>query len=168
MDWNERERRSEVQILGRIREQTIPAEPRVTWLSQRKPEQFGEVLNRNSGKVPSSHRKGAYCGSVFSVHDYSWSFGENLPQLLESGQISTISPGSSADKESACNAGDPSLIPGLGRSPGEGLGYPLQYSCLENPHGQRSLVGYISQDGKELAEQLSTHTNHLFIYTIKI
>ena len=36
-------------------------------------------------------------------------------------------PGSSAGKESACNAGDPGLIPGLGRSPGEGKGYPLQY-----------------------------------------
>ena len=35
---------------------------------------------------------------------------------------------SSADKESACNAGDPSLIPGLGRSAGEGIGYPVQYS----------------------------------------
>ena len=35
--------------------------------------------------------------------------------------------------ESACNAGDQSSIPGLGRSPGEGNGYPLQYSCLENP-----------------------------------
>ena len=41
-------------------------------------------------------------------------------------------PGSSAGKESACNAGDPGLIPGLGRSPGEGKGYPLQYSGLEN------------------------------------
>ena len=37
-------------------------------------------------------------------------------------------PGSSAGKESACNAGDPSLIPGSGRSPGEGVGYPVQYS----------------------------------------
>ena len=37
-------------------------------------------------------------------------------------------PGSSAGKESTCNAGDPSPIPGLGRSPGEGIGYPLQYS----------------------------------------
>ena len=34
---------------------------------------------------------------------------------------------------SACNAGDPGLIPGSGRSPGEGNGNPLQYSCLENP-----------------------------------
>ena len=41
-------------------------------------------------------------------------------------------PDSSADKESACNAGDLGSIPGLGRSPGEGKGYPLQYSGLEN------------------------------------
>ena len=39
-----------------------------------------------------------------------------------------VFPGSSAGKESACNAGDPSLSPGLGRSSGEGIGYPLQYS----------------------------------------
>ena len=41
-------------------------------------------------------------------------------------------PGDSDSKESACNAGDPSLIPGSVRSPGEGNGYPLQYFCLEN------------------------------------
>ena len=41
-------------------------------------------------------------------------------------------PCGSAGKESACNAGDLGLIPGLGRSPGEGKGYPLQYSGLEN------------------------------------
>ena len=37
-------------------------------------------------------------------------------------------PGGSAGKESTCNAGDPSSVPGLGRSAGEGIGYPLQYS----------------------------------------
>ena len=42
-------------------------------------------------------------------------------------------PGGSAGKESACNAEDLGLIPRLGRSPGEGNGYPLQYSGLENP-----------------------------------
>ena len=42
-------------------------------------------------------------------------------------------PSGSVGKESACNAGDPGSIPGLGRSPGEGNGNPLQYSCLENP-----------------------------------
>ena len=42
-------------------------------------------------------------------------------------------PGGSGGKESACNVGDPGLIPGLGRCPGEGNGSPLQYSCLGNP-----------------------------------
>ena len=41
--------------------------------------------------------------------------------------------GGSDSKESACNAGDPGLSPGSGRSPGEGDGNPLQYSCLGNP-----------------------------------
>ena len=41
-------------------------------------------------------------------------------------------PGGSAGKESACNVGDLGSDPGLGRSPGEGKGSPLQYSCLEN------------------------------------
>ena len=44
-----------------------------------------------------------------------------------------VFPGSSDSKQSACNAGDLGLIPGLGRSPGEGNGNPLQYSCLGNP-----------------------------------
>ena len=42
-------------------------------------------------------------------------------------------PGGSDAKASACNAGDPGSIPGSERSPGEGNGYPLQYSCLRNP-----------------------------------
>ena len=42
-------------------------------------------------------------------------------------------PGGSEDKTSTCNSGDPGSIPGLGRSPGERNGNPLQYSCLENP-----------------------------------
>ena len=47
--------------------------------------------------------------------------------------IHELSPGSSAGEESASNAGDPGLIPESGRSPGEGNGNPVQYSCLENP-----------------------------------
>ena len=50
--------------------------------------------------------------------------------------------GCSAGNESACDAGDPGLIPGLGRSPGGGHDNLLWYSCLENSRGQRSLVGY--------------------------
>ena len=52
-------------------------------------------------------------------------------------------------KESTCNVGHLGLILGLGRSPGGGHGHPLQYSCLENPHGQRSLVGYSPWGHKE-------------------
>ena len=44
-----------------------------------------------------------------------------------------VMPRSSVSKESACSVGDPGLIPGLGRSPGEGNGNLLQYFCLENP-----------------------------------
>ena len=50
--------------------------------------------------------------------------------------------GGSDAKESTCNVGDPGLIPELGRSPRGGHGNSLQYSCLENPHGQNSLAGY--------------------------
>ena len=55
--------------------------------------------------------------------------------------LATGFPGGSASEESACSAGGLGLIPGLGRSPQGGHGSPLQYSCLENPHGQRSWVG---------------------------
>ena len=58
-------------------------------------------------------------------------------------------PGISDSKESTCNAGDVGSIPGLGRSPGGGHGNPLQYSCLENLHGQRSLAGYSPRGHKE-------------------
>ena len=52
-------------------------------------------------------------------------------------------PGSSNSKESSCNVGDPSLIPGLGRSPGEGNGKTTPLFLPGEFHGQRSLVGYI-------------------------
>ena len=67
-------------------------------------------------------------------------------------------PGGSDGKESACNAADLGLIPGLGRSPRGGHGSRLQCSCLENPHGQRCLVGCSTRGCKELdtTEWLST------------
>ena len=52
-------------------------------------------------------------------------------------------PSDSEGKESSCNAGNLGLIPGSERSPGGGHGNPLQYSCLEDPHGQRSLAGSV-------------------------
>ena len=68
-------------------------------------------------------------------------------------------PGGSDSKESACNAGDPGSIPGLGRSPGEGDGYPLQYSCLENP--MTGEPGGLQSTGLQSQTQLSTRARHL-------
>ena len=67
-------------------------------------------------------------------------------------------PGSSVGKESAFKVGDLGSVSGLGRPPGGGHGNPLQYSCLENPHGQRSLAGYGPWGRKESdrTERLST------------
>ena len=58
-------------------------------------------------------------------------------------------------------------IPGSGRSPGGGHGNPLQYSCLENPHEQKSLVGYSPWGHKEsdTTEQLGAHT-HTFVHML--
>ena len=75
--------------------------------------------------------------------------------------------GSSVSKEFACNAGDPSLIPGSGRSPGEGIGYPLHYSCMENPMdrgAQRATLHAIAKNGTRLSDQAqhsSTNKVHL-------
>ena len=68
-----------------------------------------------------------------------------------------VFPGGSDGKESAYNASNLGLILGLGRSPGGGHGNPLQYSCPENPHGQRRLVDYSPCGCKEsdVTEQLS-------------
>ena len=72
-------------------------------------------------------------------------------------RVTGASLAGSGGKECACKAGDPGSIPGFGRAPGEGNGYPLQYSCLENPHGQRSLAGYSPWGHKEseATEQLT-------------
>ena len=63
----------------------------------------------------------------------------------------TTTPGDSDSKESTCNAGDRGSIPVSGKSPGGGHGNPLQYSCLEHPHEQRSLAGYSPWGRKESA-----------------
>ena len=77
-------------------------------------------------------------------------------------------PGSSADKESICNAGHPSLIPGLGRAPGEGIGYPLQYSwvsvvaqMVKNPPAIQET--WVQSLGREdpLEKETATHSSIL-------
>ena len=72
-----------------------------------------------------------------------------------------------AQKDSACNAGNPGLIPGLGRSSREGNGKTLQYSCQKSC-GQRSLVGYSPWSRKESdrAERLTRSLSYLFVYLL--
>ena len=59
-------------------------------------------------------------------------------------------PGASDSKDSACNAGDLGSLPGLGRSPGEGNGNPLQYSCLENPMDRGACWATVHRIAKSL------------------
>ena len=61
-------------------------------------------------------------------------------------------PGSSDGKESACNVGDLGSVPGLGRSPQEGNGYPLQYSCLENSMGRGATDHGITKNRTQLRD----------------
>ena len=80
-------------------------------------------------------------------------------------------PGSSVSRESTCNAGDMGSIPGLGRYPGGGHGNPLQCSCLESAHGQRSLAGYSpwGRKGSDMTERLSTHSfssSHVWMWEL--
>ena len=72
-------------------------------------------------------------------------------------------PGGSVVKNPAANAGDHGSIPELGRSPGGRHGNPLQYCCLENPHGQRSLAGYNPWGLKELDTTEQLNTSLLFL-----
>ena len=74
-------------------------------------------------------------------------------------------PGDSVSKESTCNAGDcnardSSLIPGSGRSPGEGNGNPLQYSCLGNPMDRGGWQATLHGVTKDLDMTDHTHTYH--------
>ena len=73
--------------------------------------------------------------------------------------------GCSDGTESVCNVGYLGLIPGMEKSPGGGHGNPLQFSCLENLHGQRSLAGYSPWDCKEsdTTEWLSTELLQLWV-----
>ena len=105
--------------------------------------------------------------------DGTWHPGLHVWHLIESGDLSInvriqgyfkiqwASPVVLSGKEYACSTGamgDVGSIPGSGRSPGRGHGTPLQYSCLENPHGQRSLVCYSPWGHKEsdMTKRLST------------
>ena len=108
------------------------------WPQERKRSVFLPIPKKGNAKECSN-----YCTIVLISHD---SF-----------------PGGWDSKESTCNVGHLVLIPGLGRSSGEGSGNPIQYLHLENPHGQRSLPGYSPWGckGSDTTERLSTwHNTH--------
>ena len=69
-------------------------------------------------------------------------------------------------KESACNAGDMGLIPGSGRSPGEGNGNPLQYSCQENPRDRRAWWATVHGGHRKVRHDLASKLQQL-IYMLK-
>ena len=69
----------------------------------------------------------------YAYDSYYYVYMVHIFILYNCTDYTTIFPGGSDGQASAYSAGDPGSIPGLGRSPGEGNGNPLQYSCLENP-----------------------------------
>ena len=77
---------------------------------------------------------GCRCTAKWISYTYTYIWASLVVQMLKNLPAMNKAPGS---------------IPGLGRSPGGGQGNPLQYSCLENPHGQRSLVGYVEPMGSQ-------------------
>ena len=85
-----------------------------------------------------------------------------MPTSLKYLTIPPRFPGSSKNKESARSAGDPGSIPGLGRSPGEGNGKPLQYPCLEN-----SMDGGVWWDTLHGGRKESDTTERLHFHFVK-
>ena len=101
-----------------------------------------------------------YGPTLTSLHDYQKNDSFDYMDLYQQSDVSALK-NPPAVKETWV------LIPGLGRSPGGGHGNPLQYSCLENPHGQRSLVGCSPWGRKESeyysATKHSTQVCHNFL-----
>ena len=82
---------------------------------------------------------------VFLTHPMGQTIPGNFQSKKSQVNYEKSFSGGSEVKESACNEGDLGLIPGLRRSPGGEHGNLLQYSCLENPHGQRSLAATVHE-----------------------
>ena len=97
----------------------------------------------------------------------SWFFFFIFSYLLPQQLVWMGFLGGSDSKEYTCNAGNLGSIPGSGKSPGGGHGNSLQYSCLENPQGKRSLAGYSPWGHKESdkTEWLGTqHDKNIKVY----
>ena len=108
----------------------------------------GELINQNRNKEERIQVEGRI-GILGNELRTCWIWRISMWSWHLHLDILWVFSGDSDSKESTCNAGDLGLISELGRSPGGRHGNPLQYSCLENPHGQRNLVGYSSWGCKE-------------------
>ena len=105
---------------------------------------FPRILDFQSWKNLKVQNFSQSFSSPWSDENRGFEFRQDWVQIPNLGF-----PGGSDSKESTSNAGDPGSIAGSRRSPWKGNGNPLQYSCLENPHGQRSLPGYSPWGHKE-------------------
>ena len=101
---------------------------------------FPSVKNCSGSEVLScSQHNKPVCQSFMNASRIQGTSGSTKDSIIH--RNGSGFPGGSDGEESTCTVGDQSSIPGLGRSPRGSHGNPLQFSCLENPHGQRSLVG---------------------------
>ena len=90
-------------------------------------------MKNSLGSVPGHRITGWEGRNILSCNIYCQISFQNTHIYLHFPKPFMSFPGNSAGKESACNVGDPGLIPGLGSTPGEGIGYPLQYLPGESP-----------------------------------
>ena len=101
-----------------------------------------------------------YCLYVMYLKCFAFTF-----QLIDSMKTLVGLPGGSEGKESTCSAGDLGSIPGLGRAPGEGKGYPPQYTCLENPWAEEPGGLLQSLGSQRVRHNWVTHTDtHFFFF----
>ena len=107
---------------------------------------------------------GCHCLGRFKILNFNLNcFKFNLKLINTNLNIREF-PGSSVSKESACNAGDLGSITGLGRSPGEGKGYPLQYSGLKN--SMDCIVHGVPRSQTRLSDFHFTSTGKMFYRTV--
>ena len=133
-------------LLGQVHEQLCNAECQLL-------PQFSQITGAGWDSCPTQLPVGL-CQSSLNIQLFF-----PLPALL--GVLLVASSVSSSDgKASACNSGDPDSIPGSGTSPGEGNGYPLQYSCLENPMDRgawQATVQGVIKSRTRLSDFISLH-----------
>ena len=127
---------------------------------------FKAYIGRNDTQATSSSHISGFWKGIWDTYfisnelsDWGWSdcLISQLHALMPGINNVSCFPGGSVSKESTCNAGHLDSIPGLGRSPAEGKGYPLQYSGLENP------MDYTSVESQTAGHDWATFTFRLAI-----